>query len=78
MRRRQRRHRRRGGSRSAALLPDVILRPITEVRIEKRVGVKLLRFASIIGNGGAGVVELKPDSPSRSATTTATATAILQ
>ena len=55
------------GASAAALLPDVILRSITEIRIEKRVGVKLLRFASIIGNSGAGVVELKPDSPSRSA-----------
>ena len=55
------------GAGAAALLPDVILRPITEIRIEKHVGVKLLRFASIIGNGGAGVVELTPDSPSRSA-----------
>ena len=45
----------------------MILRPLTEIRIEKRVGVKLLRFATHIGNGGAGVVELKPDPPSRSA-----------
>lgn len=56
------------GPGAPALLPDVILRPLSEIRIEKRVGVKLLRFASIIGNGGAGVVELKPDSPARSAT----------
>ena len=49
------------------LLPDVIMRPITEVRIQKGVGVKLLRFASIIGNSGAGVVELKPDPAARSA-----------
>ena len=49
------------------LLPDVIVRPIIEVRIEKSKGVKLLRFASIIGNAGAGAVELKPDTPARSA-----------
>jgi hypothetical protein len=50
-----------------SLLPDVVIRPITEIRIQKRVGVKLLRFATFIGNGGAGVVELKPDSPATSA-----------
>jgi hypothetical protein len=50
-----------------ALLPDVIVRPIVEIRIQKRTGVKLLRFASIIGNAGAGVVELKPDTPANSA-----------
>ena len=55
------------GAGGQALLPDVILRPLSEIRIEKRVGVKLLRFASIIGNRGVGVVELKPDSPARSA-----------
>jgi hypothetical protein len=55
------------GSGGAALLPDVILRPLSEIRIEKHVGVKLLRFASVIGNRGVGVVELKPDSPARSA-----------
>ena len=55
------------GAGGQALLPDVILRPLSEIRIEKRVEVKLLRFASIIGNSGAGVVELKPDSPARSA-----------
>jgi hypothetical protein len=55
------------GSAPPALLPDVIMRPITEIRIQKSVGVKLLRFASIIGNSGAGVVELKPDSPADSA-----------
>jgi hypothetical protein len=51
----------------AALLPDVIVRPIIEIRIQKSTGVKRLRFASIIGNAGAGVLELKPDSPKRSA-----------
>jgi Lysyl oxidase len=55
------------GSAGANLLPDVIVRPLTEIRIEKSAGVKLLRFASIIGNRGPGVVELNPDSPSRSA-----------
>ena len=55
------------GGGDPALLPDVILRPLSEIRIEKRAGVKLLRFASIIGNAGAGVVELKPDTPARSA-----------
>ncbi|MDH5313537.1 MAG: lysyl oxidase family protein [Actinomycetota bacterium] len=55
------------GTGRAALLPDVVLRPMTEIRIQKSKGVKLLRFASIIGNSGAGVVELKPDSPTRSA-----------
>ena len=55
------------GATPSALLPDVILRPITEIRIQKGIGVKLLRFASIIGNSGAGVVELKPDSAARSA-----------
>ena len=55
------------GSAPPALLPDVIMRPITEIRIQKSTGVKLLRFASIIGNAGAGVVELKPDSPASSA-----------
>jgi hypothetical protein len=45
------------------LLPDVVVRPITEIRIKKRKGLKLLRFASIIGNAGAGIVELKPDNP---------------
>jgi hypothetical protein len=49
------------------LLPDVVIRPIVEIRIQKSRGVKLLRFASIIGNAGAGVVELKPDTPVRSA-----------
>ena len=49
------------------LLPDVVVRPITEIRIKKRKGVKLLRFASIIGNAGAGIVELKPDNPHNSA-----------
>ena len=56
-----------GGGPAPALLPDVVVRPIVEVRIQKSVGVKLLRFASIIGNAGAGVVELKPDTPARSA-----------
>lgn len=55
------------GPAGANLLPDVIVRPLTEIRIEKSAGVKLLRFASIIGNRGPGVVELNPDSPSRSA-----------
>ena len=45
----------------------MIVRPIGEVRIQKSKGVKLLRFSSIIGNAGTGVVELKPDPPSRSA-----------
>ena len=49
------------------LLPDVIVRPLSEIRIEKSAGVKLLRFASIIGNRGAGVLELNPDSAARSA-----------
>jgi hypothetical protein len=51
----------------AVLLPDVVVRPIVEIRIVKREGVKLLRFASIIGNGGQGVVELRPDGPAASA-----------
>ena len=51
-----------------ALLPDVVLRPITEIRIQKRKGVKLLRFASVIGNAGEGVVELRPDPLAKSAT----------
>jgi len=55
------------GGADPALLPDVIVRPLTEIRIQKRAGIKLLRFASIIGNAGVGVVELKPDSPARSA-----------
>ena len=50
------------GGGEPALLPDVVIRPLTEIRIQKREGVKLLRFASIIGNRGAGVVELQPDS----------------
>ena len=37
--------------------------------------MKLLRFASIIGNAGTGVVELKPDPPRVRPRTTATATA---
>jgi Lysyl oxidase len=49
------------------LLPDVVVRPITEIRIVKRQGVRLLRFASIIGNAGVGVVELRPDTRARSA-----------
>jgi hypothetical protein len=57
----------RAGGTDPALLPDVIMRPITELRIRKSPGVKELRFASIIGNGGAGVVELKPDTPKSSA-----------
>jgi Lysyl oxidase len=56
-----------GGGSGPVLLPDVIVRPLTEIRIEKRPGVKLLRFASIIGNAGAGVVELKPDGAAASA-----------
>ena len=55
------------GSAPPALLPDVIVRPIVEIRIQKSTGVKLLRFASIIGNAGAGVVELKPDTSTNSA-----------
>ena len=55
------------GSAPPALLPDVIMRPITEIRIQKSTGVKRLRFASIIGNSGSGVVELKPDTPANSA-----------
>lgn len=55
------------GGGDPALLPDVIVRPLAEIRIQKAAGVKLLRFASIIGNQGAGVVELKPDSTARSA-----------
>jgi len=57
----------RAGGSAPELLPDVVVRPITEIRIKKRTGVKLLRFASIIGNAGAGVVELKPDAPRNSA-----------
>jgi hypothetical protein len=49
------------------LLPDVVMRPLTEIRIQKRQGLKRLRFASIIGNAGTGVVELRPDSPGNSA-----------
>jgi hypothetical protein len=55
------------GTPPPALLPDVIVRPIIEIRIQKSTGVKRLRFASIVGNAGAGVVELKPDTPARSA-----------
>ena len=55
------------GGGDPALLPDVVVRPLTEIRIQKGAGVRLLRFASIIGNAGAGVVELKPDTPARSA-----------
>jgi len=55
------------GGGGASLLPDVIVRPLSEIRIQKAQGVKLLRFASIIGNRGAGVVELKPDSAVSSA-----------
>jgi Lysyl oxidase len=55
------------GGGDPALLPDVVVQPLREIRIQKGAGVKLLRFASIIGNAGAGVVELKPDTPSRSA-----------
>lgn len=55
------------GGGDPALLPDVVVQPLTEIRIHKRAGVKLLRFASIIGNAGAGVVELRPDTPARSA-----------
>ncbi|MGH2629231.1 MAG: lysyl oxidase family protein [Actinomycetota bacterium] len=56
------------GSRgTSALLPDVIVQPIRDLRLQKSEGVKLLRFSSIIGNAGAGVVELQPDPPSRSA-----------
>jgi hypothetical protein len=57
----------RAGGSGAELLPDVVIRPITEIKIKKRKGVKLLRFASTIGNAGTGIVELKPDSPTRSA-----------
>jgi hypothetical protein len=49
------------------LRPDLIARPITEIRIQKSEGVKLLRFASIIGNAGAGVLELEPDGAKQSA-----------
>ncbi|MGZ8598485.1 MAG: hypothetical protein ACXWXB_09830, partial [Actinomycetota bacterium] len=38
------------GGGDPALLPDVVIRPLTEIRIQKGAGVKLLRFASIIGN----------------------------
>ena len=55
------------GGGDPAFLPDVVVQPLREIRIQKRAGVKLLRFASIIGNAGAGVVELKPDTPARSA-----------
>ena len=55
------------GTPPPALLPDVIMRPIIEIRIQKGTGVKLLRFASIVGNAGAGVVEQTPDTPARSA-----------
>jgi hypothetical protein len=55
------------GGADPPLLPDVIVRPLTEIRIQKSAGVKLLRFASIIGNAGVGVVELKPDTAARSA-----------
>jgi len=50
-----------------ALLPDVVIQPMSEIRIQKSKGVKLLRFATFIGNAGAGVVELKPDTPKQSA-----------
>jgi hypothetical protein len=56
----------RAGASVAELLPDVVVRPITEIKIKKRKGVKLLRFASTIGNAGTGIVELKPDNPTRS------------
>jgi len=55
------------GGGDPALLPDVIVEPLREIQIQKRAGVKLLRFASIIGNAGAGVVELKPDTLAQSA-----------
>ena len=45
------------------LRPDVIVRPIIEIHIEKSRGVKLLRFATIVGNRGAGPVELQPLTP---------------
>ncbi len=50
----------RNGGAAPQLLPDIVMRPITETRIVKRKGVKLLRFSSIIGNRGNGVVELFP------------------
>ena len=42
------------------LLPDIVMQPIVELRVIKNRGVKLLRFSSIIGNRGSGVVELLP------------------
>ena len=44
-----------------ALLPDLIVRPIGEMRIAQGRGVKLLRFATLVGNRGPGLVELFPD-----------------
>jgi hypothetical protein len=51
------------GAPAPALLPDVVVRPITDVRIEKSTGVKLLRFATTVGNRGAGPIELLPNAP---------------
>jgi hypothetical protein len=50
----------RRGSDPTPLEPDVIVRPIRDVSIRMAVGVKQLRFATVMGNRGAGVLELFP------------------
>jgi hypothetical protein len=44
----------------ARLYPDIVVRPISGVDLESGAGVRTLRFSTIIGNRGPGVLELVP------------------
>jgi hypothetical protein len=48
------------GAAAPVLLPDIVMRPVTNLAITKTDGQKLLRFSTIIGNQGPGVVEMFP------------------
>ena len=42
------------------LEPDLVIRPVTELSIDTGSRRKLLRFATRVGNSGAGIAELAP------------------
>ena len=42
------------------LAPDLVIRPVTELSIDTASRRKLLRFATRVGNSGAGIAELAP------------------
>jgi hypothetical protein len=44
----------------ARLRPDLVIRPITDIHLKRGGGVHALRFSTIVGNRGPGVLELVP------------------